>query len=85
MFDYVFVEFLDAIVIDATIVGKIGDEPRKAIFSFEDSDLIVKGLNLLGNELSDIDSFLLIVDLKLSILCDCLIEQFFLINLEKVI
>ena len=85
MFDYIFVELLDTVVIDAAVVGKIGDESSKAIFPFEDGDLIVKGLNLLRNELSDIDSFLLVVDLKLSILCDCLIEKFLLINLKKAI
>lgn len=45
----------------------------------------MKSLDLFRNELSDVDSFLLVVDLKLSVLCNCLTEEFLLIHLKKVV
>ena len=85
VFEYVVIQFLDAVIIDAAVVGKIGNEPSKAIFALEDGDLVVQGLNLFRNELSDVDRLLLVVDLELPVLCNCFAEEFLLIYLEKVI
>lgn len=41
VFEYVLIQFLDAIVIDAAVVGKIGNESCKAIFPLENRNLVM--------------------------------------------
>lgn len=85
MLGNILVEFLDAILINLTVIGKVSDESSQAIFALEDINLVMEGFYLFADELRDVDGFLLIVHVHIFVLADSLCVQFFLVGLEHVV
>lgn len=83
MFADVVCDILYAIFVHLPVLLVVGDQCGQTVLALQLSDALMQNLNLLGNKVTDINSLLPIINLKLLILAKCLIHQLLLIVLKQ--